>query len=329
MSNIPSIIYVLLIHKDPTVRRIAGVHRYGSDGGSVSCRSVGSVSEALVKLDERKWDLILLESRLPDFSGLDGYTIIKEKCNGVPILIYASRADEETALKAVHHGAVDYLIKDTVSAEDLRARILKIVGQVSVTKCYTPFWEGWGKGSSVFLKIITELPNGVMVIGADHTLRLVNSAACVLMDSTSEELVGCQFIIGLKPGQTVTVERDVAGRVKKVEIKASQLVFRREQLVLLVLREIVEPDFPVTERINFDMDPPQMVRKTKSISSLIPICAWCKKVRDEGDEWTAIETFLSRHWTASFTHCLCPDCAKQVRNDIVRVTDQNGASNNE
>jgi sensor domain CHASE-containing protein len=47
----------------------------------------------------------------------------------------------------------------------------------------------------------------------------------------------------------------------------------------------------------------------KTLSGLLPICASCKKIRDDKGYWSQIETYISRHSSASFTHGLCPDCA--------------------
>jgi PAS domain S-box-containing protein len=46
----------------------------------------------------------------------------------------------------------------------------------------------------------------------------------------------------------------------------------------------------------------------KQLSGLLPICAWCKKVRDDQGYWNAIESYISDHSEAQFTHSVCPDC---------------------
>jgi len=50
--------------------------------------------------------------------------------------------------------------------------------------------------------------------------------------------------------------------------------------------------------------------EVKQLSGLIPMCAGCKKVRDDGGYWEAVEAYLGRHLEAQFTHGLCPDCAE-------------------
>jgi hypothetical protein len=47
----------------------------------------------------------------------------------------------------------------------------------------------------------------------------------------------------------------------------------------------------------------------KTLSGLLPICARCKKIRDDKGYWSQIETYISQHSSAQFTHSLCPECA--------------------
>jgi hypothetical protein len=54
------------------------------------------------------------------------------------------------------------------------------------------------------------------------------------------------------------------------------------------------------------------VREVKVLSGLLPICAWCKKVRDDGGYWNKIEAYLSARTDAQFTHGICPDCSAKV-----------------
>jgi hypothetical protein len=51
--------------------------------------------------------------------------------------------------------------------------------------------------------------------------------------------------------------------------------------------------------------------EVKQLSGLLPICAWCKRIRDEGGNWEPIETYITVHSEADFTHGICPDCARR------------------
>lgn len=51
--------------------------------------------------------------------------------------------------------------------------------------------------------------------------------------------------------------------------------------------------------------------QVKQLSGLIPICASCKKIRDDAGYWHAVEGYISKHTDATFTHGLCNDCVEQ------------------
>lgn len=55
----------------------------------------------------------------------------------------------------------------------------------------------------------------------------------------------------------------------------------------------------------------QLTSEIKTLSGLLPVCAWCKKVRDDSGYWDQIETYISSHTDASFTHSICPDCQQK------------------
>lgn len=54
----------------------------------------------------------------------------------------------------------------------------------------------------------------------------------------------------------------------------------------------------------------------KTLSGLIPICAMCKKVRDDDGYWQQIEKYLSDRTEATFSHYYCPDCGEKLLNEV-------------
>ena len=54
------------------------------------------------------------------------------------------------------------------------------------------------------------------------------------------------------------------------------------------------------------------IEEIKVLKGLIPICAKCKKIRDDKGYWNQIEVYLEKHTDAEFTHGYCPDCVKKI-----------------
>jgi len=54
----------------------------------------------------------------------------------------------------------------------------------------------------------------------------------------------------------------------------------------------------------------------KSLSGIIPICMYCKGVRNDEGYWNRVEQFISEHSTAQFSHGICPKCMKEKHPDV-------------
>ena len=56
--------------------------------------------------------------------------------------------------------------------------------------------------------------------------------------------------------------------------------------------------------------------EVKSLSGLLPMCAWCKKIRDDAGYWQQLEGYLHTHTDAEFSHSMCPDCSERIQADM-------------
>jgi phosphoserine phosphatase RsbU/P len=62
----------------------------------------------------------------------------------------------------------------------------------------------------------------------------------------------------------------------------------------------------------------QALTSVKQLSGLLPICSYCKRIRDDGDYWQQLETYLASHSQAEFSHGICPACLEHVTKDFAR-----------
>ena len=76
---------------------------------------------------------------------------------------------------------------------------------------------------------------------------------------------------------------------------------RRQELEVMVEQRTQELTRTVSEL-------QEALQNVKTLSGLIPICASCKKVRDDKGFWGRVEAYVSQRTTAKFTHGVCPDC---------------------
>jgi hypothetical protein len=60
-------------------------------------------------------------------------------------------------------------------------------------------------------------------------------------------------------------------------------------------------------------------KQIKTLEGILPICAKCKKIRDEADEWSSVEDYMAKHAEVNFTHSLCPGCAQDYLGELDRL----------
>lgn len=60
----------------------------------------------------------------------------------------------------------------------------------------------------------------------------------------------------------------------------------------------------------------KVTSEIKILSGLLPICASCKQIRNDQGYWSQIEAFISAHSEATFSHSICPECAKKLYPDM-------------
>jgi hypothetical protein len=73
------------------------------------------------------------------------------------------------------------------------------------------------------------------------------------------------------------------------------------------------------ERDRLIHDLQKSLANVKSLSGLLPICAGCKKIRDDKGYWSQVESYVQEHSEATFTHGLCPDCIKKYYPELEDV----------
>jgi CheY-like chemotaxis protein len=56
----------------------------------------------------------------------------------------------------------------------------------------------------------------------------------------------------------------------------------------------------------------EVLGHVKTLRGLLPICAWCHKIRDDGNYWQSVESYVTAHSEARFSHGICPECLQNV-----------------
>jgi ABC-type multidrug transport system fused ATPase/permease subunit len=113
---------------------------------------------------------------------------------------------------------------------------------------------------------------------------------------------------------------------KELEEKTIQLEYSRHKLseaherlettVVKLQSEITERKLAEEEREKLINELKKALKDVKTLSGLLPICASCKKIRDDKGYWNQIESYIRQHSEADFSHSICPECAIKLYPDM-------------
>jgi hypothetical protein len=60
----------------------------------------------------------------------------------------------------------------------------------------------------------------------------------------------------------------------------------------------------------------QTLAQVKRLQGLVPICAWCKKVRDDSNYWQQVEEYMGQYGDVRFSHGICPQCFDERASEL-------------
>jgi len=101
------------------------------------------------------------------------------------------------------------------------------------------------------------------------------------------------------------------GGIFPAEVLLRAMKLDGKPVLQVVVRDITERKQNEAERDKLIQDLLDALANVKSLRGLLPICASCKKIRDDKGYWSKVESYIQSHSDATFTHGLCPDCIKK------------------
>jgi PAS domain S-box-containing protein len=168
----------------------------------------------------------------------------------------------------------------------------------------------------------------IFIVNRDDLLEYVNSSAAEFFHRKPDELVGTSreslFPQEVSSGQQLSVQTLFeTGEHKYVESKLVSLdkpIWLGTWLVPLrdesgQVTAVMGVSRDITNRKWLEEDKQKLLKRlqdslsqVKTLSGLLPICASCKKIRDDSGYWQQVENYIQSHTDATFTHGVCPDC---------------------
>ena len=177
--------------------------------------------------------------------------------------------------------------------------------------------------------MIESLPFAVMIMDKDRTITSVNHRF------TDNFMLDRAEVIG-KPVDSLLNETRTLTRSKRWIVeweKEGTLLLSKDRALKIIEEELLDVFGILAGYIQIFMDVTfehrlleekkkleKALTEIKKLSGMIPICASCKKIRDDKGYWTQIESYISEHSDTQFSHGICPDCAKKLYGDLYQKT---------
>ena len=170
--------------------------------------------------------------------------------------------------------------------------------------------------------LLEKMTDGVLVLDHDGCVMMTNDAARSL-GLTGAVLARALGLVSLRyaPEQRrteVSIEGGTAGywldvRIDPIRDRWGALAGR-----LVVARDVTAQKALEDEREHLIDELRDALRKVVQLEGLLPICASCRKVRDDGGYWESVEEYFGSRTPVEFTHGICPECQTELYPSIVQ-----------
>lgn len=162
-----------------------------------------------------------------------------------------------------------------------------------------------------------------------HQLQQEDAPQLAILDWMMPGMDGiqlCQKVRELITDQPIyiillTTKRDKADVVAGLQAGADDYIikpFDRQELharVQVAVR-VVQLQQKLAERVK---QLEEALAHVKQLQKLLPICSYCKRIRNDQDYWEQAESYISTHSNTRFSHSICPDCYVKVMSELNRL----------
>jgi PAS domain S-box-containing protein len=106
------------------------------------------------------------------------------------------------------------------------------------------------------------------------------------------------------------------GSIRDVEVYSGPITVRGKPHLCSVVHDVTKRRSMERERERLIEELRVALSEVKTLRGLLPICASCKKIRDDRGHWEQLERYVDEHSEATFSHGLCPECAARTLADL-------------
>lgn len=186
------------------------------------------------------------------------------------------------------------------------------------------------------LMVVSRIPDRVLVNVNDAFLKVLGFSVDEVIGKTSAEL---GLFVDDEEQKRVAHMLSEYGSIRdldfRIKTKAGDIrdgLFSGELIesqgvkyFLTVMIDITERKQAEAERQKTIQELSNAIAEIKTLRGIVPICASCKRIRDDKGFWDQVETYVAKHTEAQFSHAICPDCMKELYPSLCK--DKGGTPN--
>ena len=285
----------------------------------------------LAALQNGSWDAVISDYVLPQFSGPDALKLLRNQGFDIPFIMVSGVHGEETAVAMMKAGANDYIVKGNLSRlAPALERELEAARDRRLHKR--------AEGAMQYLAAIVESSeDAIYGKNLDSIIVSWNPAAERLFGYSAEEIIG-RSIVGLFPlnhrdelldilatirrGETIGIREterlNKSGKIIPVSLTISPIKNAKGEIIgaSAIARDISRQKQEEQDRLKLITELTKALSEVKTLAGLLPICASCKRIRDDKGYWQQVETYISNRSEVIFSHGVCPQCAKEYESQF-------------
>ena len=321
----------VLLVEDSDQDAEAVIRHLESSGFKVHHHRVYDLKSMEAALADKTWDVVLCDYMLPTIEVAGAIDLLKRRKLDLPFIVVSGTMGENVAVEVMKAGAHDFVVKDNL------ARLVPAIDR-ELREAHLRSERTSGLEKLFYLAaIVDSTGEAILSQNMDGIITTWNAGAEQLFGYSEEEAVGKSVLIlvpaSLHPStnqifedlrQGKPIESFETVRLRKdgapLDVYLAMSPIKAASGELMGAASIA---YDITERKKIEEERTKMIdqlndtlSKVRTLSGLLPICASCKKIRDDKGYWQKLETFVHEHSNAEFSHSICPDCMERLYPDF-------------
>ncbi|MCG8552479.1 MAG: response regulator [Desulfobacterales bacterium] len=273
-------------------------------------------------------DVVITDLLMPVMDGLEVMRTIHEADPDQPMIVISGAGKKQDVIQALQMGAKDYISKPIIDLDIIIHVVKKVFENRRLTLENKAYSERLEKSEKQYRTITEQIAEGVLTVDARENITFVNPAFCKMMGYPADKLItmNLEQISTRDSFQTIRQQTQIRkkGGASRYEI---QLVHANESIVHVELtcspiNQGKDQTFTgtiimardISRRIKLQRQYEQFIKSPQKIPEhAVAICASCKKIRGEDNQWADIEKVFDH---LIFSHGICPACCEKLYPDI-------------